>query len=157
MSDVETNVIDMEKKVTIISIAPWSTGFPHYTTSGSTNIVANGTTRLKREEVIAQIQANNRLFGLDDIGSHATLYIDDEETRKYLGFDEGNRKQNVISEDKIKEWFALKTFSTFKKKIEENVITRAEKQFLLKKIKDLKLNEYDKIKFCKEYCKFKLR
>lgn len=96
---------------------------------------------------------------MDEYGSHATIIIEDEETRKYLEFDseDGKRTQNVITKEKIIKWFDLKTESAFEKNIRENVKTRAEKQYLLKCIKDLKLNDYEKIKFCQEYCKFSLR
>ena len=72
-------------------------------------------------------------------------------------YDNIQRTQNVITKEKIIKWFDLKTESAFEKNIRENVKTRAEKQYLLKCIKDLKLNDYEKIKFCQEYCKFSLR
>ena len=44
-------------------------------------IPKEGTVRLSRSEIIAQIQSGNRLFnGVDSHGSHATLYIEDEPT-----------------------------------------------------------------------------
>lgn len=155
----ENLTFNLDKKVTVKNIAPWNVGFPNIEDRGDTTFAPNGTTRVRRDEIIAQIQRGNKLFGLDEYGSHATLYIDDEETRKYLEFDsdDGKRKQNVLTPEKVKSWFELKTLSVFKKKIEENVVTRAEKQYLLKLIDELKLNEYDKISFCKEYCKFSLR
>ena len=149
----------LDKKVTVKNIAPWDVGFPNIEGRGDTTFAPNGSTRVKRDEIIAQIQRGNKLFGLDEFGSHATLYIEDEETRKYLEFDskDGKRKQNVITPEKVKDWFELKTFSSFKKNIENNIVTRAEKQHLLTLINKLKLNEHDKINFCQEYCKFKLR
>ena len=92
-------------------------------------------------------------------GSHATIIIEDEETRKYLEFDseDGKRTQNVITKDKVLKWFDLKTDNAFEKNIRENVKTRAEKQYLLKVIKDLKIDAHSKIAFCQEYCKFSLR
>jgi hypothetical protein len=150
---------NLETKVTVKNIAPWDVGFPNFVSLGSTTIPPSGTIRIKREEIIAQIQRGNKLFGIDEYGSHATLYIDDAETRKYLEFDsvDGKRTQSVLTPDKVKGWFELKTFKSFEKNIKDNVVTRAEKQYLLKIIKDLKLNEYDKIQFCQEYCKFRLR
>lgn len=152
--------INMDEKVTVVNIAPWSVGFPNLVGRGDTIIAPNGTTRIKRDELSDQISANNKLLaGLDAYGSHATIYIDDADTRKYFEFDseDGKRTQNVISKEKIQKWFELKTMSAFEKNIKENVITRAEKQYLLKAITDLKLDSYEKIEFCKEYCKFSLR
>lgn len=152
--------LNMEEKVTVRNIAPWSVGFPNLVGRGDTNIAPNGTTRIKRDELSDQISSGNKLLtGFDAYGSHATIYIEDADTRKLFEFDseDGKRTQNVISKEKIQKWFDLKTISAFEKNIKENVVTRAEKQFLLKAIKDLKLDSYEKIAFCESYCKFSLR
>lgn len=152
--------LNMDEKITIFNIAPWNVAFPNLTTHGDTSVQPNARTRIRREEVIEQVSAGNKLLaGLDEYGSHATLIIEDEETRKYLEFDseDGKRKQNVIDKDKIVKWFELKTDSAFERNIRENVKTRAEKQYLLNAIKDLKIDAHSKISFCQEYCKFSLR
>ena len=153
----KTEEIRMEDKITITSIAPWATGFRRILTVGDVSIAPNGQIRLSREEVLAQGQSNNRLItGIDGVGSHATLYIEDEWTRKELGFDTDDKKQVVVDKKLVKEIFDKKTFSAFKKSIEENIVTRAEKFSLLNLIKALKINEYDKVAFCEEYCGAKL-
>ena len=152
--------LNMDEKITIFNIAPWNVAFPNLTSHGGTSIQPNARTRVRREEVIEQVSAGNKLLaGLDEYGSHATIIIEDEETRKYLEFDseDGKRMQNVITKDKVAQWFELKTDNAFEKKIRDNVKTRAEKQYLLKLIKDLKIDAYSKIAFCQEYCKFSLR
>ena len=153
----KTEEIRMEDKITVTSIAPWATGFRRISTVGDVSIAPNGTIRLSREEVLAQGQSNNKLItGIDGAGSHATLYIEDEWTRKELGFDTDDTKQNVINKKFVKEIFEKKTLPAFKKAIEENIVTRAEKFSLLSMIKSLKINDYDKIAFCEEYCGAKL-
>lgn len=154
------NEINMDEKVTVLNLAPWNVGFPNSIGRGDTCFAPSARVRVKREEIADQVSAGNKLLaGFDSYGSHATLYIEDADTRKYLEFDseDGKRTQNVISKEKVAKWFELKTQSAFEKNIKENVVTRAEKQFLLKAIKDLKLDSYEKIEFCKEYCKFSLR
>ena len=153
----KTEEIRMEDKITITSIAPWATGFRRILTVGDVSIAPNGQIRLSREEVLAQGQSNNKLItGIDGAGSHATLYIEDEWTRKELGFDTDDSKQVVVDKKLVKEIFDKKTISAFKKAIEENIVTRAEKFSLLSMIKTLKINEYDKVAFCEEYCGAKL-
>ena len=153
----KTEEIRMEDKITITSIAPWTTGFHRILTVGDVSIAPNGQIRLSREEVLAQGQSNNKLItGIDGAGSHATLYIEDEWTRKELGFDTDDSKQVVVDKKLVKEIFDKKTISAFKKAIEENIVTRAEKFSLLSMIKTLKINEYDKVAFCEEYCGAKL-
>jgi len=152
--------INMDEKVTVLNLAPWNVAFPNAIGRGDTSFPPSARVRVKREELVDQISAGNKLLaGFDSYGSHATLYIEDVDTRKYLEFDseDGKRTQNVICKEKITKWFEIKTKASFEKTIKQNVITRAEKQFLLKTIKDLKLDSYEKIEFCKEYCKFSLR
>lgn len=145
--------IRMEDKITLTSIAPWLTGFNRMLSTGSVSIAPNGSVRLSREEVLAQGQSGNKLItGIDGMGTHATLYIEDEWTRKELGFDTDDKKQTVINKKLVKDMFDKKTLPAFKKAVEENIVTRAEKFSLLSIIKTLKINEYDKIAFCEEYC-----
>lgn len=149
--------IRMDEKITLTSIAPWITGFPRILTVGDVSIAPNGMVRLSREEVLAQGQSGNKLIaGIDGMGGHATLYIEDEWTRQELGFDTEDNKQVILTKDALKELFKEKTFASFKKAVKERVITRAEKFCLLSAIKTLKINDYDKISFCEEYCGAKL-
>lgn len=153
----KTEEIRMEDKITVTSIAPWATGFRRILTVGDVSIAPNGTIRLSREEVLTQGQSNNKLItGIDGMGSHATLYIEDAWTRAELGFDTEDSKQVVVDKKLVKEIFDKKTLPAFKKAVEENIVTRAEKFSLLNMIKVLKINEYDKVAFCEEYCGAKL-
>ena len=144
--------IKLDEKVVVRSIAPWVTGSRRILSVGDIQIQPNGTVTVSREELIAQAQSGNKLLtGIDGKGSHATLYIDDEWTRKELEFETDDEKQKVLSLDEIKRIFSLKTMNAFKKNIEENVLTRAEKVFLIETIKTQKFNDYEKIMFCEKY------
>lgn len=148
----------LDEKVTVLNIAPWTVMYS--TDKNGVSIEANQRIRLRRDEIVEQVSARNRLFvGLDDYGSHATLIIEDEDTRKYLEFDsqDGKRRQNVLSKEKVKDWFAIKNQNEFQNTIIENVVTRAEKRYLMTLIKELKLDSYEKIRFCEIHCKFTLR
>ena len=154
---VNEKEVKLDEKVVVRSIAPWVTGSRRILSVGDIQIQPNGTVTVSREELIAQAQSGNKLLtGIDGKGSHATLYIDDEWTRRELEFDTDSAKQKVLTEDVVKKMFELKTFSSFKKNIEENVVTRAEMVFLLDVIKNSKFNDYEKIKFCEEYTGNKL-
>lgn len=156
---MENKELNMDKKVLVKNLAPWDVGFPNKTSYGDTVFSPSGSTRMRREEIVAQAESGNKLFnGIDEIGSHATLFIDDEETREYIGYDskEEGRTQNIISDDKITSWFGLKTQKTFEAKVKANVITMAEKSYLLSAIKRLNFDSYEKISFCQEHCKFRL-
>ncbi len=147
--------LSMETKITVRSIANWTTGFQKIETMGDVTIPANGTTRLNRGEVIAQAQNGNRLFsGIDGLGSHATLYIEDAATRAELGFDDKaeNRTQQVLNQELVDKLFAYKGVSkTFKDKIAECIITNAEKVAIMMMIQKGNYNDYDKIRYIENY------
>ena len=106
----ETEEIRLDKKVTVRSIASWTTGATRKITVGDITIPAMGTVLLSREEIIAQGQNGNTLLtGIDGLGSHATWYIEDEYTRNELSFDVDDKKQDFLTEDNIKKLFELKT------------------------------------------------
>lgn len=145
--------IKLDKKVTVRSIAPWTTGATRKVTVGDITVPAMGTVLLSREEIIAQGQNGNTLLtGIDGVGGHATWYVEDEFVRSELSFDVENRNQEFLTTDSIKKIFELKTDKSFKENIEKKVITRAEKYYLLHTIKSLKINDYSKIAFCEDYC-----
>ena len=115
--------------------------------------------RVARGEVFTQVQSGNNLFtGTDGLGSHARIYIDDRDTRVELDFEseDGKRTQNVISDDKIKEIFAIKTKTAFEKAVKESIVTQAEKAVISNAVKKFKFNEYDRIKFIEEYTGMKI-
>lgn len=142
--------LNLEQKVTVRSIAGWSVGFSRIDGIGDIAIPPEGRIKLTRSEIIAQTQTDNKLFaGIDGMGSHATLYIDDVATRKELEFesDDGKRKQVVLTEDVMKNLFNIKNQSSFETQFAETVQTRAEKYAAMQIIKKLGLNDYSKIIF----------
>lgn len=150
---VDKGTVKLDEKVTVRSIAPWTTGATRKVTVGDITIPAMGSVLLSREELIAQGQNGNTLLtGINGVGSHATWYIEDDFVREELSFDVGNNKQEFLTKDAIKKMFDLKTDKSFKENIEKKVVTRAEKFYLLHTIKTLKINDYSKIAFCEEYC-----
>lgn len=145
--------IRLDKKVTVRSIAPWTTGASRKVSVGDITIPPLGTVLLSREEIIAQGQNGNTLItGIDGVGSHATWYIEDDYTRNELSFDLDDKKQEFLTQEKIKKIFDLKTKKSFEDNIKKYVVTRAEKFYLLHTIKMLKFNDYEKNAFCEEYC-----
>lgn len=146
--------LNLEQKVTVRSIAPWTTGFQRVETIGDVTIPANGSVRLSRSEIIAQVQNGNVMFtGIDSRGSHATLYIEDEPTRIEVDFDIKEEKitQKVITVDAVKKLFEYKTMKTFEEKLKELVLTRAEKHAIANIIRKEKINDHEKVKLVENY------
>lgn len=152
--------LNLEQKVTVKNIAGWTVGFARIDSIGDVTITADSSTKLTRNEIIAQVQNGNRLFtGVNGDGSHATLFIDDEATRKEVGFDseDGKSKQVVFSDEVVKQLFALKSQNIFQKNLTEAIRTRAEKYAAIQAIKRLKINDYSKIRFVEDYTGFKVQ
>lgn len=151
--------LNLDEKVTVRNIAGWNVGFARLADmKGDVVVPAEGTVRLTRNEIIMQTQNGNRLFnGIDTIGSHATLFIEDKDTRVEVEFEseDGKRKQDVLSEDKVKYMFNLKTDKSFVENLEKNIVTRAEKYALVKMIKRMKLNDFSKMKMVENYTGYK--
>lgn len=150
--------LNLEQQVTVRSIAGWIVGFARLTSIGDVTIPKRGAIRLTRNEIISQVQNGNKLFtGVDGLGSHATLYIDDELTRKEVGFDDTSAgKQDVFTDETVKRLFAIKSIKSFEESVKTSIRTRAEKYALIVSIIRLGLNDYDKIQFSERYTGFKL-
>lgn len=152
--------LNLDQKVTIRNLAGWQVGFRRKADNfGDVHIAPNGTTRLSRNEIIAQVQDGNKLFtGVDGAGSHATIFIDDAPTRIECDFEteDGSVTQNILTEKKIEEMFKTRGTAKFESSFKSAVVTRAEKFAAIRMIKNLNLNDYTKIRFAEEYTGFKL-
>ncbi len=146
--------LNMDEKISVRNLCEWTVSFKRIDSIGDVLINANTSIRLPRGEIYSQVQSGNNLFaGIDGVGSHARIYIDDKETRVDLDFEdtEGKKTQLIVDDNKIKELFAIKTKNAFEKAVRETVITNAEKAKLASGVKKFKLNEFDKVQFIQDY------
>lgn len=161
MEDTNKKELNLDTKVTIRNIAGWNVGFARIAEGvGDVTLTPDGSTRLSRNEIIAQVQNGNKLFtGTDGQGSHATIVIEDTDTRVWLDFEseDGSRKQDVFTDAKLKGLFELKTQANFEKKLPTVVLTRAEKYAAIQAIKRLGLNDYSKIRYVENYTGYRLQ
>ena len=151
--------LNMEQKVTIRNIASWEVGFNRIESNGDVTIPPNGTTRLSRSEIIAQVQNGNRLLvGIDSQGSHATIYIEDAPTRVEVDFDVPSEKrtQLVLTAENVKKLFDIKSIKEFEATLQNLVVTRAEKYAILDIIKKEKLNDFEKIRIVENHTGFRI-
>ena len=155
----QSEELNLDTKISVRNIAGWTVGFRRIETQGDVTITHNGAVRLPRSEVIAQAQSGNRLFtGVDGMGSHATIYIEDEPTRLEIDFEnkEEKRTQKILTDDVVKKLFEYKTMKTFEEKLQECVVTRAEKYAITQIIKKLNINDHEKIRVVENYTGFKV-
>lgn len=146
----EKEELKLDTKVTLRNIAGWDVYFDRVVEGvGTVRITPNGSTRLSRGEIIAQVQNGNKLIaGIDGLGGHATVYIDDEPTRKDLGFDkEDGTPQNMLTDEKITKIFGIKQQDRFEETFKAEILTRAEQYATIQAIQRLGINDYAKIRF----------
>jgi hypothetical protein len=160
--------LNMDKKVYVKNLRSWDVYF-NRSQGGTVKIAENGKMLLTRTEIEYQCYSNNKLFtGDDGLGSHATLLIEDKDTRILVGFEtedftnengekEKGKIQTILSDDILKKIFAYKTLTTFKEKIVEYVATESEKKYIADNCIRLGLNDYNRIQFIKEHTGLKIK
>lgn len=148
--------LNLDAKVTVKNLAGWDVTFARlHDGVGDVVIVANGQQRLSRNEVVAQVNNNNKLFTGSSNGCHATVYIEDAATRQLLGFEEAGRPQMIFTEELVKNLFNMSQ-NRYETELPKYIRTRAEKYALIETIRKLRLNDYAKIVFATEYTGYKL-
>lgn len=150
--------LDLDKKVIVRNIAGWNVGFARRVDGyGDVTIAPNGSIKLSRNEIIAQIQNGNKLFtGIDGYGAHATLYIDDAPTRIEVEFETATKPQDVFPHADLVKLFKVSQ-STFEKNFVEIVHTRAEKYAIMEHMRKNGVNEYSKIRFAEQHTGYKFQ
>jgi hypothetical protein len=151
-------MININDKSKVVNLCNYPVSWRRITTIGDEYIKANASTYIVNSEIEAQRDADNKFItGTDRIGSHAEVYIDNAELREQFLFDskEEKRSQFILNDDNCKFILDLKTPSSFKKNLEEKVITNSEKRKIMDYARKNKLNDYDKIKALEDYCNMK--
>ena len=145
--------IDMNSRSKVKNLCDWNISWERYSMDGDEFIKANQTVYIPNMEIETQVQNNNLFFVGSGNGDHSRVYIENPEMREHLGFDnkEEKRVQLILDDKKCEEIFALKTFSTFKKHVIENIITNQEKSKIVSYAKKMKINDYDKIQFLTQH------
>lgn len=154
--------INLDERVVIKNLCDWALYFSRIESNGEVKVPPKGKIRLSRAEIQAQVYNNNVFFvGIDGEGSHARIFIEDQDTRVMLGFEDvetnkdGSKKvvseQKVLDEETVKKIIDYKRKDYFEKAIKEHVKTAAEKRFLVEEAKRQGINDYDKIKYIEDY------
>lgn len=148
-------MINMNDKSKVRNLADWQISWERINAVGDETLKPNATIYINNAEIESQVENGNKFFtGTDGLGSHSRVYIENLEMREYLGFDnkEEKRTQIILNDERCKEILEYKTFSTFKKHVEDSVITNQEKAKIINYARKIKLNDYDKIQFLEQHC-----
>lgn len=147
------------KKVTLKNLTNWALTFKRINSLGDVIIPPNGKVTMSAEEVMSQIYNNNRLFvGEDGRGAHARIFIEDEQIRIDAEFEgeQPQKTQDILTDEKLKEIFSGKSLAAFKKKVEKDIDSQAEKAKVMEYAQTHKINDHDKIEFLEKYTGFRL-
>lgn len=139
--------INMNDKSKVKNLCDWAVSWERTNTTGDEYLKANAIIYINNAEIESQVQNGNKFFiGLGN-GDHARVFIENPEFREYLGFDNKseNKTQFILDEEKCKQILEYKTFSTFKKHLEEDIVTNQEKSKIINYARKAKLNDYEKI------------
>lgn len=59
--------------------------------------------------------------------------------------------QNVLTEKSVKELFEIKSIKSFETKLQDMVVTRAEKYAIIGFVRKLKINDYEKVRIVENW------
>lgn len=153
--DLDEN-LNLDTRVTVKNLAGWDVTFKRkHDGDGDVLITKEGKQRLSRNEIQAQVNDGNKLFVGVGNGKHATIYIEDDITRQWVGFEDENSPQEVFTDELVERLFAMSQ-AEFEASLSTYIVTRAEKYALIEAIKRLGFNDYHKIMFASNYTGYKL-
>ena len=147
--------VNMNDKSKIKNLCTYPISWKRITQMGDEYIKPNSSIPVLNSEIDAQVDIGNVFVaGSDRLGSHAMAYIENEELREQLGFDNKaeNKKQLIINDEKCEVILNLKTFASFKKNVESEIVAQHEKFKIMEVARKLKTNDFDKITFLETYC-----
>lgn len=160
-STITTPVIpNMNEKSKVTNLCDFPVSWKRETAMGDEYIKANGIAYILNQELETQKDNGNKFIaGIDGLGSHALIYIENPELREYFEFDNKSEKrtQLIVDEEKCKSILEIKTLSTFKKNLTENIVTEQEKMKIMNVARKIKIDEYSKIEVLEEYTGMKFK
>ncbi len=153
MSD-EKKVLDMDKRSFVRNLCPWPVSFILPISGGNIFIEGNNKTSINNAELVALIENNNVMFAGTGNGNHAKIYVENEDLRKYVGYDseDGKIKQFILNDDECQRIIDYKTLSTMEKHLRNKVIYNHEKSKMMNYARKVKLNDYEKITILEDHC-----
>lgn len=149
--------LDMDKRSKVINLCNWTVSFTLPNSHAEVILGSKKTTTLNNSELVSLCENQDVMFFGTDRGDHARIYIDNDELRQHVGFDdaESKRVQFVLTDDECKKIFEIKTDSVFEKHVAEKVVMYHEKDILMNYARKTKYNNYNRIRFLEEYTDIK--
>lgn len=146
--------LDLDKRSSVKNLCPWTISFTLPISNANILMGADKKTSINNNELVVLAENSNVMFAGTGNGNHARIYIENEQLRQYVGYDDsdGKFKQFVLNDEECQKIIDYKNLATFKKNVEEKVIANHEKAKIIDYARKVKLNDFDRIDFLSEYC-----
>lgn len=119
--------INMNDKSKLKNVRSCDVGWYKTTSSGETTIASGKTAMVRNEEIVDQVENDNVFLCGTGNGDHASVIIENEELRKYLGFE----NQTILTDKACKEILAETNTEKFKELLDKYVVLKHERSTLL--------------------------
>lgn len=151
--------LDMDKRSSIRNLCPWTISFTLPISNASVVLGANKKTSINNQELVSLIENANVMFAGTGEGNHARIYVENEDLRVYVGYDnpDNKTKQFILSDEECQRILDYKTLGTFKKHLEECVVAKHEKAKIIEYARKIKLNDFEKITELEKYTNIKFK
>ena len=145
------NVLYMDSYTSLKNLCDWDIYFA-LTQGGDKTIKAKGTLDILNRDIVSLCNNNDIFFvGEDGQGSHARIKIMNPQLRSHVGFENEDRKQVLLDDEKLEEIFSSKTKKQFEDAIHENIVAYHEKDIVIEYAKKIRENSYDRITFLEAF------
>lgn len=151
-------MLDMDKRSKVKNLCPWAVTFILPNSGGEVRIEGKKSTTIHNAELVTMRDNNDiMLCGTGD-GNHARIYVDNEEFRTHVGFEDPDNKikQFILIEEECEKICNLKQDSAFQKNVKNKIVMEHEKAIFLDYCKTHNFNDYKKIMFLEEYTGLKM-
>lgn len=146
--------LDMDKRSQIKNLCPWTISFTLPISGANIILGANKKTSVNNAELVALMENGNPMFAGTGNGNHARIYVENEDLRKYVGYnsEDGKEKQFILTDEECQKILDYKTLSAFRKHLEEKVVSNHEKANIIEYARKIKFNDYEKIVEIEKHC-----
>lgn len=150
--------IDKNARSSVKNLCPWTVAFTLPISKTGIILGAKKKTLINNEELIIIMENGNPIFAGTGNGNHARVFVDNDDIRKYVGYDsDDGKKQFILIDEECQRILDYKTFATFKKHVEDEIIANHEKANIINYARKIKLNDYEKISFLEQHCGIKFK
>lgn len=150
--------VNTDLRSSVKNLCPWPITFTLPISNAPIMLGADKKTSINNGELISLMENGNVMFEGTGGGNHARVYVENEEIRKFVGYDsDDGTKQFVLTDVECQKLLDYKTIVTFKKHLESDIVANHEKARLMNYARKIKLNDFDKITLLEQHTGIKFK